>query len=90
MAKRLGNEILQAVKKGMQSDPLYPPKVRKCDQVLKARIEALKAWRKVTAAQYNVESDVILPRELLITIAEKQPATLEELFGAHALFPLAL
>lgn len=87
VAKRLGNEILQAVKKGMQSEPLYPPKIRKCDQVLKARIESLKAWRKVTAGQYNVESDVILPRELLITIAEKQPANLEELAELMRSFP---
>jgi ribonuclease D len=87
MARRIGMEILQAVKKGMQSEPIFPPKTRKCDQELKSRIEALKAWRKDTAAQYKVESDVILPRELLITIAEKQPATLEELSELMQFFP---
>lgn len=87
MSRRMGTEILQAVKKGMQSDPLYPPKVKKCDQVLKTRIEALKTWRKVTAEQYKVESDVILPKDLMITIAEKQPSNIQELSELMRFFP---
>ncbi len=87
MSRRIGAEILQAVKKGMQADPIHPPKTRKCDQDLKSRIDALKSWRKVTAAQFNVESDVILPRDLLITIAERQPATKDELSELMRFFP---
>jgi ribonuclease D len=84
---RYGNELLTAVKTGLQKEPLYPPKVRKCDQELKARIENLKSWRKQTASQYKVESDVILPRDLLVDIAEKQPATLSELSELMHYFP---
>ena len=84
---RYGNELITAVKTGLQKEPLYPPKVRKCDQELKARIENLKSWRKQTAAQYKVESDVILPRDLLVDIAEKHPATLNELSELMHFFP---
>ena len=84
---RYGNELITAVKTGLQKEPLYPPKVRKCDQELKARIENLKSWRKQTAAQYKVESDVILPRDLLVDIAEKHPATLNELSELMHYFP---
>ena len=84
---RYGNELLAAVKIGLQTEPLFPPKVRKCDQELKARIENLKSWRKQTAAQYKVESDVILPRDLLVSIAEKQPASMNELSELMHYFP---
>ncbi len=84
---RYSNELLAAIKTGLQNEPLYPPKVRKCDQELKARIENLKSWRKQTAAQYKVESDVILPRDLLVDIAEKQPSTLNELSELMHHFP---
>ncbi len=84
---RYSNELITAVKTGLQKEPLYPPKVRKCDQELKARIENLKSWRKQTAAQYKVESDVILPRDLLVDIAEKHPATLNELSELMHYFP---
>jgi ribonuclease D len=84
---RYSNELLAAIKIGLQKEPLYPPKVRKCDQELKARIENLKSWRKQTAAQYKVESDVILPRDLLVDIAEKQPTSLNELSELMHNFP---
>jgi|WetSurMetagenome_2_1015567.scaffolds.fasta_scaffold30455_2 ribonuclease D len=84
---RYSNELLSAVKAGLQNEPLYPPKIRKCDQELKARIENLKSWRKQTAAQYKVESDVILPRDLLVCIAEKQPKSMKELSELMQNFP---
>jgi ribonuclease D len=84
---RYSNELLAAIKNGLQKEPLYPPKVRKCDQELKARIENLKSWRKQTAVQYKVESDVILPRDLLVDIAEKQPKNLNELSELMQYFP---
>ena len=79
LMKRYGQDLLAAVKKGLKSEPAYPPKVKKCELELKNRIEALKIWRKKTAAEFKVESDVILPRELLIAIAEKKPSSINEL-----------
>lgn len=87
LMKRYGQDLLAAVKKGLKSEPVYPPKAKKCDLDLKNRIEALKIWRKKTAAEYKVESDVILPRELLITIAEKKPSSINELLSIMENYP---
>ena len=38
-----------------------------------ARIEGLKQWRKLKARELEVESDIILPRDLLSLLAAKNP-----------------
>jgi ribonuclease D len=38
-----------------------------------ARMEALKEWRKHKARELEVESDIILPRDLLQTLANRNP-----------------
>jgi ribonuclease D len=38
-----------------------------------ARAEALKQWRKLKALKLEVESDIILPRDLLSLLASKNP-----------------
>jgi ribonuclease D len=43
------------------------------------RIEKLKAWRKKSAEEIKVESDIILPKSFLGTLAENPPGSLEEL-----------
>jgi ribonuclease D len=37
------------------------------------RIDNLRQWRKVTARQLEVESDVVLPKDLLLELAKKNP-----------------
>jgi len=49
------------------------------DDAVLARYEALRAWRKERAKQRGVESDVILPRDVVWALARKPPRTLEEL-----------
>ncbi len=87
MVKRYGSELLTAVKAGIQSEPVYPPKIRKYDKELKSRIDAMKVWRKKTASEFKVESDVILPREMVCAIAEKMPTNLDELSKLMYCFP---
>jgi ribonuclease D len=38
-----------------------------------ARAEALKQWRKLKAHELEVESDIILPRDLLHILAAQNP-----------------
>jgi ribonuclease D len=90
MIKRYGADLLSAVKTGMQAEPVYPPRAKKYDKELKSRIDAIKAWRKKTAGDFKVESDVILPRELVIIIAEKRPASQYELSKLMQCFPWRL
>lgn len=66
-----GTGILEAVSRGVAA-PLIPavPRSRPSAAYLR-RLEKLKAWRKQAAATMDVESDVVLPRGLLLALAEQ-------------------
>jgi ribonuclease D len=70
---RHGKAILQAVQRGLQAAPVYPPRNIRPDDRFLARLETLKQWRKLKARQMGVESDIILPRDLLSRLAAKNP-----------------
>jgi ribonuclease D len=57
------------------------------DEEFVARLDALKEWRKVTARKMGVESDVILPRDMMCRIAKKNPGSLAELRKVMADLP---
>ncbi len=59
--------------------PAYRPAVQRLSEAVLGRLDALRNWRKITAREMGVESDVILPRDVLETIAEQYPRSLEEL-----------
>lgn len=71
--KRHGKALLAAIQRGLNSEPRYPPKYRRPDERYLRRLEALKEWRKTTAQNMGVGSDVVLPRDLLYAIAEQNP-----------------
>jgi ribonuclease D len=71
----IGDELLSAVQQGLSKKP--PPKprmVKPSDQYLD-RVDALRSWRKNTARRLNVQSDVVMPKDLLYTLAERNPGT---------------
>jgi ribonuclease D len=70
---RHGKAILQAVERGLQAKPVVPPRNIRPDERFMSRLEALKQWRKHKAHQLEVESDIILPRDLLHRLAAKNP-----------------
>jgi ribonuclease D len=65
-----GTDVLAAVATGLES-PLVEnlPRRTSSEPHLK-RLEKLKEWRKKAAAEMDVESDVILPRGMLLALAE--------------------
>jgi ribonuclease D len=70
-----GEELLQAIREGEKKDPpRLPRKPRLSDQHL-ARIDVLRKWRKDTARKMSVQSDVVLPKDILYVLAEKNPKT---------------
>jgi len=77
--KRHGRKILKAVQRGLHSEPLYPPMHPKPDERYVRRVDRLREWRKMTAQHMGVNSDVVLPRELLYRLAAKNPTTNSEL-----------
>ena len=74
-----GEEILQAVRRGRKADPIYRPPTARADTAVLDRLNALSNWRKSVAQKIGVESDVVLPKNWMHTIADQNPANLEEL-----------
>lgn len=78
--QRYYQRLLVLIAEAMEADPPRRPKkaARPPDSVL-LRYEALHTWRKETARERGVESDVILSRDALWAIAQRNPQTQEEL-----------
>jgi ribonuclease D len=70
---RHGKALLQAVQRGLKAEPVHPPRNVRPDDCFLARVEALKQWRKLKAQELKVESDIILPRDLLHALAARNP-----------------
>jgi len=77
--QRYGADVLTAVARGRNGPRPRRPKSENGDQTIQARYETLRRWRKRTAEARQIESDVILPREMLWTIARSAPRTIDEL-----------
>jgi ribonuclease D len=73
--RRHGQQLLRAVGRGLSAAPLYPPRSPRPDERYLARLEALRTWRKVKAQQMEVTSDVVLPRDMMFSLAESAPHT---------------
>jgi ribonuclease D len=79
--RRYGKALLEAVKRGTQAPPLKRPTMQRTDEQVTNRLEILRSWRKRAGLQMGVESDVILPRDVLSTIAAANPGTPADLAG---------
>ena len=77
--KRWGQEILEAVEKGEKAPIVKPQQAERPNEAFLSRLDALKTWRKLQARKMKVESDVILPRQLMEMIAESGPRSIPEL-----------
>ena len=76
---RHSKALLQAVQRGLHAKPIHRPRNVRPDERFLARIEALKQWRKLKARELEVESDIILPRDLLHSLASTNPLEMEAL-----------
>jgi ribonuclease D len=72
-----GDEILTAVKKGTEAPLVVREQVRRPSDAMLRRMEKLKNWRKTKAKEMGVESDVILPKVYLNTLAENPPKNMD-------------
>ena len=71
--------LLAAVKKGLKAAPIYLKSHRRPSQAYIDRLDALKNWRKKAARQMGVQSDIVLPRDILENIAGSNPKNKDEL-----------
>ncbi len=79
LIQRYGSGLLAAVERGIVGPPAYRPSSRRPDDAVLERLDLLRNWRKLTAREMGVESDIILPRDVMEVIAQRDPQNLEEL-----------
>ena len=74
-----GSEILDAVKRGTVAPIVEREQTKRPNDRTLKRLEKLKNWRKKVAQELGVESDIVLPKIYLNTLAENPPRSLQEL-----------
>ncbi len=77
--QRFGQAILAAIQRGLESPPVSRTCPARPGQDYLDRLERLRHWRQIVSKHLGVESDLVLPRELLLAIAERAPKSHEEL-----------
>ena len=84
--RRYGQGLLAAIRRGHAATiPALPAKEPPTDPIIVDRYSALREWRKQRAQARGVESDVIVSREALWALAQRLPATPEELRAISSL-----
>lgn len=72
--RRHGKSILSAVQRGQEAEPpRYPRNKNNHNEDVSNRYDQLHEWRKNTAKARQVESDIILPRDIMKSIANQNP-----------------
>ncbi len=73
--RRHAEGLVQAVQAGLEAPPEYPPQRDHIDDSFLAREKALRDWRKRTARKLDVNSAVVLPRDVLYNLISTNPQT---------------
>jgi len=76
---KYGNDLVKCVQIGLDKPPISRQLKNKPTDAYLSRYESLKNWRKNKANETGVESDVILPKELIDLISTRNPKTSGEL-----------
>jgi ribonuclease D len=79
---RWSAEMLAAVARGVNAPPVRRPRLERPDDAVLVRLEKLKSWRKKVAQKMGVESDIVLPRPFLFSLAERGPRELKSVMAA--------
>lgn len=85
--QRHGKGLLDAVKRGEHAPPLRRPMRAPYDEAFVERLDKLRAWRKNAAKEMEVESDVVLPRDIMEAAARSNPKSKAEIEGIMASVP---
>jgi ribonuclease D len=87
LMERYGNRLVDAVKRGLETSPIRRPARHRPDPSYMDRLETLRTWRKTTAQALKVESDVVLPRDIMEIIAAQNPGNSDQLQNIMAEIP---
>ncbi len=73
-SRRYGRRVLSIVADGLNAPhPSFPKRNQRPPESVMNRFDRLHTWRKHTASQRGVESDVIISKDALWAIAQKNP-----------------
>jgi ribonuclease D len=73
LAERHADGLLEAIRTGKQEKPITIERHKRPPQSYLNRLEALRIWRKRAGQKMQVQSDIILPRDILEAIAGRNP-----------------
>ncbi|WP_420628329.1 ribonuclease D [Candidatus Leptofilum sp.] len=78
--RRYGRQLLNTIAEGLRAPPPpFPQKTKRPPDAALHRFDKLHTWRKKSASQRGVESDVIISKDALWAIALKNPKSEAEL-----------
>ena len=77
--RRHGQRLLEAVQRGLAAPPLRAPRQPRPDGRYLNRLAKLRQWRTQAGEKLGVPSEVALPRDLLLAVAQANPRLPEEL-----------
>lgn len=87
---RHGKALLRAIAEGCHAPAPERPQRERYDDDYAERLEALRNWRKQAAKPLEVESDVVLPRDLMEELARANPRTSAQVAEILAMVPFRL
>jgi ribonuclease D len=85
--ERYAEGLMEAVVRGMKAPPIQLKTRKRPSSSYLNRLDAMKERRKKAGLQMGVQSDIILPRDILEDIAGAKPANPEELQTLMAEIP---
>ncbi len=74
-----GDQILAATRRGVEIPLVHREQAERPKDAVLKRLDKLKTWRKKMAEEMRVESDIILPKSYLHSLAEHPPKDIETL-----------
>jgi ribonuclease D len=77
--EKFGSQFLKAIRSGQNTPLVVRTRNKRPSDSMLARLDRLKQWRKKEAVKMKVESDIILPRTFLYSIAEQGPRDIKKL-----------
>jgi len=77
--EKFGAQFLKAIRSGQNAPLVARTRNKRPSDSMLARLDRLKQWRKKEAGKIKVESDIILPKTLMYSIAEQGPRDMKKL-----------
>lgn len=86
---RHGDALLKIVEEYQNAEAPRPPRdlASRVPRSVMTRFDRLRAWRRDTAAERGIEADLVLSKQALWAIAERNPRSLEDLESLDAVDP---